>query len=69
MEETKQLTDTLDICQQHIGLFLKHAHALKTAELNVHERLMILAFYEELLALFYENCNLFDYDPCEVPAI
>nr|WP_068888058.1 hypothetical protein [Pedobacter panaciterrae] len=60
MSQTDQIFDSLNTCQQYIDQFLKHAYALDVNKLNTTQRLMILAFYEELLALLYDNCNLFE---------
>jgi len=62
MSEAKQISESLDTCKQYIDQFLKHAYALDVSQLNANQRLMILAFYEELLALLYDNYNLFDVD-------
>jgi len=62
MSQAKQISESLDTCQQYIDQFLKHAYALDVEQLNENQRLMILAFYEELLALLYDNYNLFEID-------
>lgn len=60
MSQAKQISDSLDTCQRYINEFLKHAYALDVQQLNENERLMVLTFYEELIALLYENSNLFN---------
>lgn len=62
MSQNQQIFESLDTCQHYINEFLKHAYALDAQQLNRHEQLMILSFYEELLALLYDNCNLFNFE-------
>jgi|GEM_PF-6722780 len=66
MSQAKQISDSLNTCKQYIDQFLKHAYALDVHKLNENQRLMILAFYEELLALLYDNYNLFEGDPSDM---
>ena len=67
MSQAKQISDSLNTCKQYIDQFLKHAYALDVQKLNENQHLMILAFYEELLALLYDNCNLFYFDLSDEP--
>nr|WP_294870639.1 hypothetical protein [uncultured Pedobacter sp.] len=66
MSQAKQISDSLNTCKQYIDQFLKHAYSLDLSKLNENQRLMILAFYEELLALLYDNYNLFEGDPSDM---
>jgi hypothetical protein len=66
MSQAKQISDSLNTCKQYIDQFLKHAYALDVQKLNANQQLMILAFYEELLALLYDNYNLFEGDPSDM---
>ncbi len=63
MSQAKQISESLNTCKQYIDQFLAHAYAQDVSKLNKNQRLMILAFYEELLALLYDNYNLFEVDP------
>ncbi len=66
MSQAKQISESLNTCKQYIDQFLKHAYTLDVSQLSTNRSLMVLAFYEELLALLYDNYNLFEADQSDL---
>ncbi|ATP56637.1 hypothetical protein CPT03_09190 [Pedobacter ginsengisoli] len=66
MSQAKQISESLNTCKQYIDQFLKHSNTLDVSKLSANRGLMILAFYEELLALLYDNYNLFEADQSDM---